>query len=69
MNCSILGLTLFQRGHVYAPDDLGQQDILVVGGKIVAIAPSIWQTIFPAVSVLISRVPLFVRGLSISTFI
>lgn len=69
MNCSILGLTLFQRGHVYAPDDLGQQDILVAGGKIVAIAPSIPQTIFPAVSVSILRVPLFVRGLSISTFI
>ncbi|QLZ58980.1 beta-aspartyl-peptidase [Citrobacter freundii] len=47
MNCSILGLTLFQRGHVYAPDDLGQQDILVAGGKIVAIAPSILADDFP----------------------
>ena len=47
MDCSILNLTLFQRGHVYAPDDLGQQDILVANGKIVAIAPTIAAKDFP----------------------
>lgn len=47
MNCSILNLTLFQRGHVYAPDDLGVQDILVASGKIVAIAPTIAPGDFP----------------------
>lgn len=47
MNCSILNLTLFQRGHVYAPDDLGVQDILVANGKIVAIAPTIAPGDFP----------------------
>ncbi|HAT8011796.1 beta-aspartyl-peptidase [Citrobacter rodentium] len=47
MNCSILNLTLFQRGHVYAPEDLGVQDILVAGGKIVAIAPAIAPGDFP----------------------
>lgn len=47
MDCSILNLTLFQRGHVYAPDDLGQQDILVANGKIVAIAPTIAAEDFP----------------------
>ncbi|WP_436856710.1 beta-aspartyl-peptidase [Citrobacter tructae] len=47
MNCSILNLTLFQHGRVYAPEDLGQQDILVAGSKIVAIAPSIAPGDFP----------------------
>lgn len=47
MNCSILNLTLFQQGHVYAPEDLGRQDILVSGSKIVAIAPSISPEDFP----------------------
>ena len=47
MNCSILDLTLFQQGHVYAPEDLGLQDILVSGSKIVAIAPSISPEDFP----------------------
>ncbi|HFZ8995788.1 TPA: beta-aspartyl-peptidase [Citrobacter freundii] len=47
MDCSILDLTLFQRGHVYAPDDLGVQDILVANGKIVAIAPAIDAGNFP----------------------
>ena len=37
MNCSILNLTLFQQGHVYAPEDLGRQDILVSDSKIVGI--------------------------------
>ena len=47
MNCSILNLTLFQQGHVYAPEDLGRQDILVSGSKIVAIAPLISPEDFP----------------------
>lgn len=47
MNCSILNLTLFQHGRVYAPEDLGQKDILVAGSKIVAIAPSIAPGDFP----------------------
>ena len=47
MNCSILNLTLFQRGHVYAPEDLGLQDILVSDGKIVAVAPTIAAEDFP----------------------
>lgn len=47
MNCSILNLTLFQRGHVYSPIDLGIQDILVASGKIVAIAPVIAPGDFP----------------------
>lgn len=47
MNCSILNLTLFQHGRVYAPEDLGRQDILIAGSKIVAIAPSIAPGDFP----------------------
>lgn len=60
MNCSILDLTLFQQGHVYAPEDLGRQDILVSGSKIVAIAPSISRKTFTAASVSILTARLFV---------
>lgn len=69
MNCSILNLTLFLQGHVYAPEDLGRQDILVSDSKIVAIAPSISPTIFLAASVSILTVRLCAQDLSINTSI
>lgn len=34
-------LTLIKNGEVYSPDYIGQQDILIAGGKIAAIAPHI----------------------------
>ena len=34
-------LTLVKNGHVYAPQDLGRKDLLLAGGKIVAIEDSI----------------------------
>lgn len=62
MNCSILNLTLFQQGHVYAPEDLGRQDILVSGSKIVAIARQFLLKTFPVVSVSILTARLCARG-------
>ncbi len=67
MNCSILDLTLFQQGHVYAPEDLGRQDILVSRQQNVAIAPSISPDDFPAVSVSILPARLCAQDLSIQT--
>jgi len=34
-------MTLLRGGHVYAPEDMGQQDILIAGQQIVAVQPKI----------------------------
>lgn len=41
MEFTLPGLRLFKQAHLYAPHDLGVQDFLIAGGKIVAIAPEI----------------------------
>lgn len=41
MDLSLAGLVLLRGAEVYAPAALGQQDLLVSGGKIIAIAPHI----------------------------
>jgi len=40
--------TLIKNGQVYAPQPLGQQDLLIAGGKILAIAPSLSAAGLPA---------------------
>ncbi len=40
--------TLIKNGQVYSPDSLGQQDVLIAGGKILAIAPEISAAGLPA---------------------
>ncbi|WP_414164431.1 beta-aspartyl-peptidase [Superficieibacter sp. BNK-5] len=41
MDLSVLGLKLFRQAEVYSPDHLGLRDVLVAGGKIVAIEMNI----------------------------
>lgn len=47
MNFSAAGFKLLHGAHLYAPEDLGVQDVLIAGGKIIAIAPSIPGDIVP----------------------
>ncbi|SUX84529.1 isoaspartyl dipeptidase [Citrobacter koseri] len=69
MDCSILNLTLFQCGHVYAPDDLGQQDILVATAKLSLLRRLSLRKTSPVASRSIFTVISSARDLSISMFI
>ncbi|MCS2147594.1 beta-aspartyl-peptidase [Scandinavium manionii] len=52
MDFTDYGLTLFKQAQLYAPENLGRQDLLVAGGKIVAIAPHIAATLLPGCEVI-----------------
>nr|WP_318384762.1 beta-aspartyl-peptidase [uncultured Enterobacter sp.] len=52
MNFTFPGLTLFQGAHVYAPDDLGINDVLIADGKIIAINRAIAREDLPGCEVI-----------------
>lgn len=47
MDLSLAGITLLRGAEVYSPDALGQQDLLVSGGQIIAMAPHIADDVVP----------------------
>jgi beta-aspartyl-dipeptidase (metallo-type) len=58
-------ITLIQGGHLYGPEDLGIQDLLVINGKIERLAPGIKipHEIFPGMEVVNATHKLIVPGL------
>ncbi len=68
MDFSVLEPHLFRNAQLYAPEDLGHCDLLIAGGKIVAVEKAGHATMRPDCPEAISPERWFARGLSISMY-